>query len=98
MATMMDDGFHGGNLFASSPLQIPDQPTNFIGNLPILSLAFSSNIGFYYHWDFPSFWVPGDLSAASLGSAADPEGLGGGLSVKIGYILPRLLHGPNTVR
>ena len=28
----------------------------------------------------------------------DPEGLGGGLSVKIGYILPRLLHGPNTVR
>ena len=38
------------------------------------------------------------LSATSLGSAADPESLGGGLSVKIGYILPRLLHGPSTVR
>ena len=38
------------------------------------------------------------LSAASLGSAADPESLGGGLSVKIGYVIPRLLSGPTTAR
>ena len=38
------------------------------------------------------------LSAASLGSAADPEGLGGGLSVKIRYAIPRLLPDPSSAR